>query len=508
MAFFMINTDMQTLSTGSMMTPNRRIVDDGIDIYFDDVVLLMHMDGADDGTTFTDSSSNYEFLTSVGSVTSTDEMKFGTAALLNGSLGDGVTIAGRDIITDNQASFTIEAHIYILGDAYVGASIGEGGGSHAIVSQPYNGGSGECWLRVGSGSQNLGWYRTTSAFGGDLVNINGTTTINNDQWYHVALSYDASTTTARLFVDGNLDATNSSIPDGGWPNVVDNSMEDFKIADSLVPVFSGFQQTLNGYIDELRITQGVARYTESFTPPTVPTSAPDTSVDIVESGLLLHLDPANATCFGSAETSATNLISDEAVTGANGNPGTGAHTPNTANFPEWESNNGGRFDFVSGRGMNVEEDLGTHTEFTIDIWYYRDSSTGSLYLTDGRNDSGSWFLTNYTSNHNITFTDLATYNFDVAYNASNTDFINRWQHLTFTSDATSSKMYIDGTERTLISSSSVSENLGVNFRIGTRYTTTGEWSGYMGPIKIYDRVLTEAEALQNFNADKSRFDGF
>lgn len=230
---------------------------------------------------------------------------------------------------------------------------------------------------------------------------------------------------------------------------------------------------------------------------------------IVESGLLLHLDPAKADCFGAAETSATNLISSESVTGASGTPGTGAHTPDVNNFPEYNSINGGIFDFAGSRGMNVDEDLGAHTEVTIDIWYYKldDVATnGTIYLTDGRNDGGQWIITNYfNSSHNITHTDRATYNFDAAYNRTNPDFIDRWQHLVFTSDATGSKLYIDGTERTLLSSLSVDEDLGVNFRIGTRYTTTGEWTGYMGPIKIYDRVLTEAEALQNFNADKGRY---
>lgn len=75
----------------------------------------------------------------------------------------------------------------------------------------------------------------------------------------------------------------------------------------------------------------------------------------------------------------------------------------------------------------------------------------------------------------------------------------------FTSDGTGSKLYIDGTERTLVLSGSVTENLGVNYRIGTRYTTSSEWTGYMGPIKIYNRVITAAEAWTNFLAIRERY---
>ena len=54
-------------------------------------------------------------------------------------------------------------------------------------------------------------------------------------------------------------------------------------------------------------------------------------------------------------------------------------------------------------------------------------------------------------------------------------------------------------------SSSADEDFGINFRIGTRYTTSSEWTGKMGSIYLYDKALSASEALQNFNAQKSRF---
>jgi hypothetical protein len=224
---------------------------------------------------------------------------------------------------------------------------------------------------------------------------------------------------------------------------------------------------------------------------------------IVTDGLILCLDAANPRCFGAAQTSAVNLISGGTVSGASGTPGTGANTPNVDYFPEYNSIYGGIFDFAGGRGMNCDEDLGAHTELTIDMWYYK-AGTGSHYITDARNNGGQWFLSNYTS-YNINYTGAATYNFDTAYDAANADFINRWQHLIITSDATSSKLYIDGTSRTLVANTSLNENLGVNFRIGTRYTTSGPWTGYMGPIKIYNKALTSAEAYNNFLSHRTRF---
>ena len=45
----------------------------------------------------------------------------------------------------------------------------------------------------------------------------------------------------------------------------------------------------------------------------------------------------------------------------------------------------------------------------------------------------------------------------------------------------------------------------VDYRIGTRYTTSSQFSGKMGPIYFYNKVLSAAEVLQNFNAQQSRF---
>jgi len=137
------------------------------------------------------------------------------------------------------------------------------------------------------------------------------------------------------------------------------------------------------------------------------------------------------------------------------------------------------------------------------MWYYK-SPAGTQYFADGRNNGGQWFLSNYTSD-NINYTDIATYNFDTTYTQNNPDFVSRWQHMVFTSDASGSKLYIDGTERTMVLSGSVNETLGVNFRIGTRYTTDSQWTGYMGPINIYNRVLSSSEAYKNFVATRGRF---
>ena len=52
---------------------------------------------------------------------------------------------------------------------------------------------------------------------------------------------------------------------------------------------------------------------------------------------------------------------------------------------------------------------------------------------------------------------------------------------------------------------STNENLGVNFRIGTRFTTTNSFRGLMGPIHLYKNKFDDNEALTLFNSFKDRF---
>jgi len=137
------------------------------------------------------------------------------------------------------------------------------------------------------------------------------------------------------------------------------------------------------------------------------------------------------------------------------------------------------------------------------MWFYKNGS-GAQYIVDGRNNGGDWFLTNYQS-YNINWESKLQYNFSSTYNASDSAFLNQWVHMVATSDGDGSKLYINGIEVSTTTSTSVDEDFGINYRIGTRYTTSTEWTGYMGPIYFYNKKLNAVEAAQNYNAQKSRF---
>jgi len=137
----------------------------------------------------------------------------------------------------------------------------------------------ECWVYFNSvanaphvwslsedGSHRTTFYLSGAVFkffvsvaGGSDI-IVSTTTIAAGQWYHTAITRSGTTWTMWLNGVSQGTSTSTSRPYGpnemlclGWQN------------------YSGAAgDYLNGYIKDLRITKGLARYTTTFTPPTIP----------------------------------------------------------------------------------------------------------------------------------------------------------------------------------------------------------------------------------------------
>lgn len=83
--------------------------------------------------------------------------------------------------------------------------------------------------------------------------ITGTTTLSNGVWYHVALT--RSSNTFKMFLNGAQEGT----------TYTGSSTQNF--TNNNVRIGSGANGAFNGYIDDLRITKGYARYTSNFTVP-------------------------------------------------------------------------------------------------------------------------------------------------------------------------------------------------------------------------------------------------
>lgn len=236
---------------GVIINPYRYAAGGG-DPSFSSVVLLSHFDGSDGSTTFTDVIGHT--LTANGNAQlDTAQFKWGSASLLLDGTGDYVSVADSDEWTP-AGDYTIEAWIRFNGSP---------SGVQAVISHYLNTGNQRAWLiRYDATTGNLQFqtFRNTGAGNSTPDTKEASWSPSADTWYHVAAV--RSGTTDKLYADGNrlIESTATTGPINSTAVLAIGAINS-----------SGFTQFFNGWIDDVRITKGVARYTGATY--TIPTAA-------------------------------------------------------------------------------------------------------------------------------------------------------------------------------------------------------------------------------------------
>lgn len=224
------------------------------DPYWSNVVLLLSGDGANGSTTFTDEASPSRGNATVGGNTqvSTSGPKFGTGSILFDGTGDNLTYSDSPAWGFGASPFTIEAWVKFASGV---------DSDQCIVSQWLTGTFQRAWVLQYDGGMATNQLRFSGSSAGtstDLA-VSGNWTPTLDTWYHIAV--DRSGNVFRLYVDGAMLASTTSTIN------LFNSDTGLRIGNINS---SGETNYLNGRIDELRITKGVARYASDsgFSVPT------------------------------------------------------------------------------------------------------------------------------------------------------------------------------------------------------------------------------------------------
>lgn len=210
------------------------------DPYFENVILLLGFNGSDGSTSFVDESRYANSVTANGDAQiDTAQSKFGGASLLLDGTGDYLSLADQALWDLGSGDFTVElwARPVAVGGSFIGQDGGGGTGwSLAWETQSLR-------LNTYAPSQ-LQVYETSNTWTGPT-----------GQWYHIAA--DRSGSAWRVYRDGNMVASATS--SGTIAN-----------ASAALVIGSGFGGLFNGWIEEVRLTKGVARYASNggFTPPT------------------------------------------------------------------------------------------------------------------------------------------------------------------------------------------------------------------------------------------------
>lgn len=222
----------------------------GSDPNFSSVALLLHGDGADGGTTIVDSSANTLVATQVGSsgnvTTTAVQYAFGGTALRFAGT-QAITFVRSPTFEAASRDWTIETRIRIDSSSTTGIR--------------------HIWQLFGSSINyrcNLAYETSTGRL--TLYTENGAGTGTNrlysqrvpvDTWLHIALCKEGWSYT--LWVDGEAHAgIYSAFMATGNMGLAVGTQNFSTVATDV------FQ----GYIEEFRVTMGIARYPMNFTPPT------------------------------------------------------------------------------------------------------------------------------------------------------------------------------------------------------------------------------------------------
>jgi hypothetical protein len=220
------------------------------DPYFSNVSLLLHGDGTNGSTTIVDSSSNNFSLTANnGAQISTAQAQFGPSSIeFLSTTNTGLSVPSNNVFQFGTGDWTVEAWIYqrTLAQYSTLFEVGNHINSDGFV------------ILTGSDSSN-----GLSVYSNAFFKAPTRGTMITNQWQFVTVSRSGN---ALYFsVGGVIDTPVTFVRD-----LTSTATVSVAYPYGFVPLANNNSYRFNGYIDDLRITKGIARYTSNFTPPTAP----------------------------------------------------------------------------------------------------------------------------------------------------------------------------------------------------------------------------------------------
>ena len=412
------------------------------------LVLAVPMNGANNGTTFTDESANIrgsgtaKAITTSGAITSTAQSKFyGSSGRFNGG--------SVNLATDLSTDFAFLTSNYTIEFWFNKSATGEIPGFETLLdARPTDTTDSPVFGITGSQLISYGFPA-----GSGQVNY-GTTTIANNTWYHLAVVKNG--TNHSIYLNGVLEYTTTSASNPtSNPNKITIGRSNSAVAGNY---------NFNGYIQDLRIYKGVAKYTANFTPPGNPNN-----------GTLTNGPTYSATNGGSIVFDGTN---DKVVV-----PYKSSLNPSNLTLSSWFKRTSAGF-YSHPANLPIAND-----------------SWGPPYTTYGFEFTASTdeiaFTLSFTDN-NLSYTTAP---------ASAALAVGSWVNVVGTYDGSFRKIYVNGQLITSVAETRTIRTTNTDFILGAENRDQNSYmlNGSIAQTLIYSRALSAAEILQNFSAIRGRF---
>ena len=226
-------------STGGAAINYKTALADGISA---STGMMLHLNGTQNSTTFTDSSYNALAITGAGgAVIDTSQYVFGgsSAYLINGAYLNTATLTALK----PTGSWTYQCRFRFLSNT---------GAQDPILSMTPS--TDQFIILVEHSTYKLNLLLSSNGSSWDIANKTGNTTITTGQWYTLAIVFDGSS--YKVYLDGN-EETNLSTTSSTKIYQIDTALQ--------VGTNEGRGQYINGWVDEVRYEQRAA-YTSNYTP--------------------------------------------------------------------------------------------------------------------------------------------------------------------------------------------------------------------------------------------------
>jgi hypothetical protein len=222
---------------------------------------------------------------------------------------------------------------------------------------------------------------------------------------------------------------------------------------------------------------------------------------VISSGLQLNLDAGNSTSYGGSGTTWYDLTAN-------------ARNATLYNTPTYSSSQGGYFSFAdTSFEYAAVPNIGNLTQWTVESWARPTASLSGKVTAVVCNefDLGSKLNFSLGTNRAPTSYNLCAGYYNGAWRTTDgfTPSLNTWYQIVGTYDGTTLRQYTNGVAGTPLAYSGTPQS-GGEIRIARRWDSsandaTNFFKGDISIVRIYNRALSGAEVLENYDAVKGRY---
>ncbi len=397
-----------------------------------------------------DASANGHSVTSVGSAgLSSTQAKFGANSLsLNGS-SQYLTVADNDAFNFQSEDFTVEVFVHPT-------TLQQSG----IYSQWESGSNRSFKITMtSSGAVVVNGSRNGSTGNHLAITSSENLTVNN--WHHIAAVCSNSTVT--LYINGKNSGS------GGIGGSLYNSTNNIAIGANIAGVASNL---FAGFIDDLRVTKGIALYSQNFVPPSQAVGASLTGTNETNSG----------TSLTSLYLPFDSDINDD---------GPGGHTVTAvgdATVSSTQSKFGGSSLYLDGSGdrlnvsSNVFDEIRT-SDFTIEMFFYPTTISNARLWSQYEGGGNRPLLIQTQSAGNVQLY-IGDNSGAQSITISNVLSVNTWYHVAVTRVGSTVTLYFDGTSYGSLTISGDLNTFNQDISIGARGNEASPFEGYIDDLRV------------------------